>query len=215
VKILHTLGTNPDAASVEGANDEPEISVAQVERWASALGGAALAAYGSSGSERRSLAATMLAAAGGGLIYRSATGYRTRPGSCPRCLIKTSSWAGLRDGGVDQPLRLFGDDDVARHRGRVDAAVLLQVRPTAIALRLIARAYDDARALKTHLTRQHQAESTRSPGNHDGPAVEIEAVGGSEGARDEHGAQCGGRRERDGLFASVHGRAGLQFGCLR
>jgi uncharacterized membrane protein len=52
-----------------------EISVAQVERWASALGGAALAAYGFKRlREERSLAAMMLAAAGGGLIYRSATG---------------------------------------------------------------------------------------------------------------------------------------------
>ena len=52
-----------------------ETNVAEVERWASALGGAALAAYGIRQIKNRSVAGAVLAAAGGTLIYRGATGY--------------------------------------------------------------------------------------------------------------------------------------------
>ena len=52
-----------------------ENNVAEVERWASALGGAALAAYGIKQIKQRSVAGAVLAAAGGTLIYRGATGY--------------------------------------------------------------------------------------------------------------------------------------------
>ncbi len=51
------------------------INVADVERWASALGGAALAAYGIKQLKERSPAGAALAAAGGALIYRGATGH--------------------------------------------------------------------------------------------------------------------------------------------
>src|ERR687883_302629 len=47
-------------------------NVAEVERWASALGGAALAIWG---LKQRSVAGAMIAASGGALIYRGATGY--------------------------------------------------------------------------------------------------------------------------------------------
>src|SRR5919112_4106997 len=47
-------------------------NVAEVERWASALGGAALAVYG---IEQRSVAGAMIAASGGALIARGATGH--------------------------------------------------------------------------------------------------------------------------------------------
>jgi uncharacterized membrane protein len=47
-------------------------NVAEVERWASALGGAALAVYG---IRQRSVAGAMIAASGGALIYRGATGF--------------------------------------------------------------------------------------------------------------------------------------------
>src|SRR5688572_4891956 len=47
-------------------------NVAEVERWASALGGAALAVYG---VKQRSLAGAMLAASGGALIVRGASGH--------------------------------------------------------------------------------------------------------------------------------------------
>jgi uncharacterized membrane protein len=47
-------------------------NVATVERWASALGGAALAAYG---LQRRSVGGAVIAAGAGALIYRGATGH--------------------------------------------------------------------------------------------------------------------------------------------
>src|SRR5687767_14771328 len=49
-----------------------EMNVAEVERWASALGGAALTVFG---IRQRSLAGAMIAASGGALIYRGATGF--------------------------------------------------------------------------------------------------------------------------------------------
>jgi uncharacterized membrane protein len=49
-----------------------ETNVAEVERWASALGGAALAVYG---IRQRSMAGAMIAASAGALIYRGATGH--------------------------------------------------------------------------------------------------------------------------------------------
>jgi uncharacterized membrane protein len=51
------------------------INVADVERWASALGGAALTAYGIKQLKDRSPAGAALAAAGGALMYRGATGH--------------------------------------------------------------------------------------------------------------------------------------------
>ncbi len=53
-----------------------DVNVAGVERWASALGGAALAAYGIQQSVReRSVGGAIMAAAGGTLIFRGATGH--------------------------------------------------------------------------------------------------------------------------------------------
>jgi len=51
------------------------VNVAGVERWASAIGGAALAAYGVKQLKDRSPAGVALAAAGSALIYRGATGH--------------------------------------------------------------------------------------------------------------------------------------------
>lgn len=51
------------------------INVAGVERWASSLGGAALAAYAIKQMKDRSPAGAALAAAGGMLMYRGATGH--------------------------------------------------------------------------------------------------------------------------------------------
>ena len=54
-----------------------EVNVAEVERWASALGGAALAAYGIQTERAKSdpWEAPSIAAAGSTLIYRGATGH--------------------------------------------------------------------------------------------------------------------------------------------
>jgi uncharacterized membrane protein len=49
-----------------------ELNVAEIERWASALGGAALAVYG---IRQRNAAGAMIAASAGALIYRGATGH--------------------------------------------------------------------------------------------------------------------------------------------
>ncbi len=51
------------------------INVADVERWASALGGAALTAYGIKQLKDRSPAGAALTAAGGALMFRGATGH--------------------------------------------------------------------------------------------------------------------------------------------
>ena len=51
------------------------INVADVERWASALGGAALTAYGIKQLKDRSPAGAAIAAAGSALMYRGATGH--------------------------------------------------------------------------------------------------------------------------------------------
>ena len=51
------------------------VNVAEVERWASAIGGAALAAFGLKQLKDRSPAGAALAAAGGALIVRGATGH--------------------------------------------------------------------------------------------------------------------------------------------
>jgi uncharacterized membrane protein len=54
----------------------PEMNVAQIERWASALSGAAIAVIALKRlKEDRSAGGAALAAAGGALIYRSATGF--------------------------------------------------------------------------------------------------------------------------------------------
>jgi len=54
----------------------PETNVAQIERWASALSGAAVAVIGLKRLKQDSSAGgAALAAAGGALIYRSATGF--------------------------------------------------------------------------------------------------------------------------------------------
>ncbi len=52
-----------------------DVNVADVERWASALGGAALAAFGVKQLKERSPAGAALAAAGTALMYRGATGH--------------------------------------------------------------------------------------------------------------------------------------------
>jgi uncharacterized membrane protein len=51
------------------------VNVAGAERWVSALGGAALAAYGLRRLSEQSPAGAVLTAAGGALIYRGATGH--------------------------------------------------------------------------------------------------------------------------------------------
>jgi uncharacterized membrane protein len=65
-----------------------DINVADVERWASALGGAALAAFGIKQLKDRSPSGAALTAAGSALIYRGATGH------CPMYAAAGISTAG-------------------------------------------------------------------------------------------------------------------------
>jgi uncharacterized membrane protein len=51
------------------------VNVADLERWASALGGAALTAYGVKQLQAKSAAGAFIAAAGAALMYRGATGH--------------------------------------------------------------------------------------------------------------------------------------------
>jgi uncharacterized membrane protein len=73
-------------------------NVGEVERWASALGGAALAAYG---IRQRSVAGAMIAASGGVLIARGATGY------CPMYAA-----AGVNSASTDTRVALAGSRGV-------------------------------------------------------------------------------------------------------
>jgi uncharacterized membrane protein len=66
-----------------------QTNVAEVERWASALGGAALTVFG---LQQRSVAGAMIAASGGALIIRGATGY------CPAYAATGLSTADARNG---------------------------------------------------------------------------------------------------------------------
>src|SRR6266550_1959211 len=64
------------------------VNVADVERWASALGGALLTAYGIKQLKERSTSGAAIAAAGSALMYRGATGY------CPMYAATGISTAG-------------------------------------------------------------------------------------------------------------------------
>jgi uncharacterized membrane protein len=68
------------------------INVAGVERWASAIGGAAITAYGIKQLKDRSPAGAALAAAGSALMYRGATGH------CPMYSAAGINTAGDRAG---------------------------------------------------------------------------------------------------------------------
>src|SRR5262245_19371008 len=67
------------------------VNVAGVERWASALGGAALTAYGIKHLKGRSRAGAAIAAAGSALMFRGATGH------CPMYAAAGINTVGERD----------------------------------------------------------------------------------------------------------------------
>src|SRR5260370_40380173 len=94
------------------------VNVAEVERWASALGGAALTAYGIKQLKDRSPAGAALAAAGGALIYRGATGH------CPVYSVAGISTAGEHD---DTQMALSGARGV-----NVEEGVTINAAPDAL-----------------------------------------------------------------------------------
>jgi uncharacterized membrane protein len=75
----------------KGASMTSSVNVAQMERWASALGGAALTAYGIKQLKDRTPAGAALAAAGSALMYRGATGH------CPMYAAAGINTASERD----------------------------------------------------------------------------------------------------------------------
>jgi uncharacterized membrane protein len=74
-----------------------DMNVAEVERWASAIGGAALTAIGIKQLKQRSMAGAVMTAAGVGLISRGATGH------CP-----VYSAAGINTADDDTRVQLSG-----------------------------------------------------------------------------------------------------------
>jgi len=91
-----------------------EVNVAEVERWASALGGAALAAYGVKNlREEHPVAGAMIAASAGMLIYRGATG---------RCPVYSAT--GINTADTDTASVLSGDRGV-----NVEEAVTISRSP--------------------------------------------------------------------------------------
>ncbi len=77
------------------------VNVADVERWASALGGALLTAYGIKQLKERSTSGAAIAAAGSALMYRGATGY------CPMYAA-----TGINTAGDETRARLSGSRGV-------------------------------------------------------------------------------------------------------
>lgn len=73
---LQQAGVTKSTISKQGSGQTSETNVGEVERWASAIGGGALAVYGLtrvlSGS---SLGGAVLALVGGALVYRGTTGH--------------------------------------------------------------------------------------------------------------------------------------------
>src|SRR5919205_3980635 len=80
-----------------------DVNVADAERWASALSGAALTAYAVKQMKDRSPAGVALAAAGTALIYRGATGH------CP--MYAAAGFTTATDGG-DTRVALSGSRGV-------------------------------------------------------------------------------------------------------
>jgi uncharacterized membrane protein len=122
------------------------VNVADVERWASALGGAALTAYGIKQLRDRSPAGAALAAAGGALIYRGATGH------CPVYSVAGISTAGEHD---DTQMALSGARGI-----NVEEVVTINASPDALfafwrRLELLPRFMD-------HLVSVSQLDSRRS-----------------------------------------------------
>ena len=86
-------------------------NISDTERLASAVGGALLAAYGIS---QKSKSGTVLAAAGGALIVRGATGY------CP----------GYAVAGIDNHVKIIG-----AHRGRAGMNFVREINPELLGVR--------------------------------------------------------------------------------
>jgi uncharacterized membrane protein len=120
-----------------------ELNVAQVERWASALGGAALAVYG---LRQRSVAGAMMAASGGALIARGATGH---------CPVYAVAGVNTADGERDTREALSGSRGV-----HVESAVTIN-RPAA-EVYAFWRNFENLPRFMTHLVSVRRIDERRS-----------------------------------------------------
>src|SRR5581483_1856951 len=131
-----------------------EVNVADVERWASALGGAAIAAYGIKPLTDRSPAGAALAAAGTALIVRGATGH------CPMY------WAA----GINTA---NGHDDTREHlagaRG-VNVEEAVTINRTAAELYRVWRDFEQLPRFMAYLESGRQLDQRRSHWIAKGPA---------------------------------------------
>ncbi|HZT76329.1 MAG TPA: SRPBCC family protein [Vicinamibacterales bacterium] len=131
-----------------------EVNVADVERWASALGGAAIAAYGIKQLTDRSPAGAALAAAGTALIVRGATGH------CPMY-----SAAGINTAN--------GHDDTREHlagaRG-VNVEEAVTINRTAAELYRVWRDFEQLPRFMAYLESVRQLDQRRSHWIAKGPA---------------------------------------------
>src|SRR6266498_779476 len=122
------------------------VNVAGVERWASALGGAALTAYGLKQLKERSFAGAMIAAAGTSLIYRGATGY---------CPVYEASGISTANGKTDTRASLSGGRGV-----NVEEVVLVN-RPASELFRFW-RPFETLPSFMDHLVSVRQLDHLRS-----------------------------------------------------
>jgi uncharacterized membrane protein len=120
-----------------------ELNVAQVERWASALGGAALAVYG---LRQRSVAGAMMAASGGALIARGATGH---------CPVYAVAGVNTADGERDTRQALGGSRGI-----HVESAVTIN-RPAA-ELYAFWRNFENLPKFMPHLVSVRRIDDRRS-----------------------------------------------------
>src|SRR5581483_817985 len=131
-----------------------DVNVAGAERWASALGGAALAAYGIKQLKDRSPAGAALAAAGTALMYRGATGY------CPMYSAAGINTADARD---DTQAHLSGS------RG-VNVEEVVTIRKSPDELYRFWRNFEQPPRFMTYVDAVRQLDQRRSHWTVKGPA---------------------------------------------
>jgi uncharacterized membrane protein len=120
-----------------------EMNVAEVERWASALGGAALTVLG---IKQRSVAGAMIAASGGALIYRGATGY---------CPVYAATGVSTANGELDTKRALGGARGV-----NVEQAVTINRSPDE--LYRFWRSFENLPKFMSHLVSVQTLDQRRS-----------------------------------------------------
>lgn len=130
------------------------VNLADIERWASALGGAALTAYGIKQLKEKSVTGAMIAAAGTALMYRGATG---------RCPIYASAGINTANGKTNTRSALSGSRGVS-----VEEVVRIN-RPASELFRFW-RSFERLPTFMDHLLSVRQLDHNRSHWVAKGPA---------------------------------------------